>query len=71
MPFGYFVSYYCKLNKFYLNLLVVFITSLSVEIIQSFIGRSFDVDDIILNIIGGYIGYLFYIISSKILKFIR
>ena len=69
LPFGYFVSYYCKLNKFYLNLLVVFITSLAVETIQSIIGRSFDIDDIILNLIGGYIGYLFYIISNKFLKF--
>ncbi len=68
LPFGYFVSYYCKLNKFYLNLLVVFITSSAIEVIQSFIGRSFDIDDIILNIIGGYIGYLLYIISSRMLK---
>lgn len=68
LPFGYFISYYCKLNKFYLNLLVVFITSSAIEVIQSFIGRSFDIDDIILNIIGGYIGYLLYIISSRMLK---
>lgn len=68
MPFGYFVSYYCRINKFYLNLSVVFVTSLTIEIIQSTIGRSFDVDDIILNLIGGYLGYVIYLISNKIFK---
>ena len=68
LPFSYFTSYFCKINKFYFNLLVVFVTSLAIELIQIGIGRSFDVDDIILNIIGGFVGYLVYIISRKILK---
>ncbi len=68
LPFGYFVSYYCKINKYYFTLLVVLITSVSIEIIQSMIGRSFDIDDIILNLIGGYLGYLLYILSNKLLK---
>lgn len=68
MPFGYFVSYYCRINKFYFNLSVVFVTSLTIEIIQSTIGRSFDVDDIILNLVGGYLGYIIYLISNKIFK---
>ncbi|MDD2208283.1 MAG: VanZ family protein [Bacilli bacterium] len=69
LPFGFFVSYYCKLNKYYYNLLVIFITSFSIEIIQSMIGRSFDIDDIILNLIGGYLGYVIYVLSGKVLKY--
>lgn len=67
-PFGYFISYYCKINKFYYNLFVVSVTSVAIEIIQSVIGRSFDIDDIILNILGGYLGYVLYVLSSKVLK---
>ena len=67
IPFGYFVSYYCKLNKKgYIAALITLITSLTIEVIQMGIGRSFDVDDIILNVIGGILGYLFYYIFEKI-----
>lgn len=68
IPFGYFTSYYAKVNKFYLNLIITFITSFSVEFIQSLIGRSFDVDDMLLNIIGGSLGYILYKLSSKIMN---
>jgi len=67
VPFGYFTSYYCKLNKkWYLGLFISLITSLTIEIIQMGIGRSFDIDDIILNVLGGFIGYLVYYFSEKI-----
>ena len=69
LPFGYFVSYYCNMSKFYYNLLIVFITSFGIETIQSMIGRSFDVDDIMLNLLGGYLGYILYILSKKALKY--
>lgn len=67
IPFGFFTSYYCKLKKVYLNLIITFVTSLSVELIQSLIGRSFDIDDIILNLAGGFLGYLIYLITLKLL----
>ncbi len=68
IPFGYFTSYYVKINKMYLSLLITLITSLSIEVIQSIIGRSFDIDDIILNVLGGVTGYFLYKISSLIVK---
>ena len=43
-----------------------FIVSLSIELIQSIIGRVFDVDDIILNCLGAVWGYLFYLIVEAI-----
>ena len=40
-------------------------TTSLVEVIQLFIGRSVDIDDIILNTIGVFIGYGFFICASK------
>ncbi|MDU2114810.1 MAG: VanZ family protein [Peptoniphilus lacydonensis] len=37
-----------------------FFTSLSVEFIQFFIGRSVDIDDLILNVLGSAIGYFIW-----------
>jgi glycopeptide antibiotics resistance protein len=68
IPFGYFVSYYCKLNRVYQNFIITLITSLTIEIIQANIGRSFDIDDIILNLVGGFIGYGLYYYFKKLLK---
>jgi len=36
----------------------IIITSFCIEFVQYFIGRAADIDDIILNYIGGYIGYI-------------
>ena len=36
------------------------LVSISIETTQLLIGRIFDIDDIILNIIGGMLGYLIY-----------
>lgn len=60
MPYGFFVSYYLKLDKKRLALFLVLIISLSIECVQLVIGRCFDVDDILLNLIGGMFGYLVY-----------
>ena len=38
----------------------------SLEIVQLLIGRVFDVDDIILNILGGLLGYGIYFILRRI-----
>lgn len=60
MPYGFFVSYYLKLDKKRIAFLLVLIVSLSIECIQLLIGRCFDVDDILLNLIGGMIGFFIY-----------
>ena len=61
IPFGFFVSYYIKAKKTHQICIIAFITSLTAELIQYKIGRAFDVDDIILNIMGAIIGFLAYI----------
>lgn len=64
VPLGYIItdSIYILTNKskFYISLAYVIITSLSIEVIQLFIGRTFDIDDIILNTLGGLIGIIIY-----------
>lgn len=66
MPFGLFVAAYLDSEKVYPVFILTFISSISVEIVQKIIGRVFDVDDIILNSIGGIVGALIYIILDKI-----
>ena len=60
MPYGFFASYYLKLEKKRSALVLIFIVSLSIEIVQLVIGRCFDVDDILLNMIGGMAGFFIY-----------
>ena len=75
IPFGYFVSCYCKIKGLGTITLVSLLSSLTIEVVQHFIGRSFDVDDIILNVVGGIIGFLLYIslnaIRMHLPKFLR
>ncbi len=75
LPFGFFVSYYLRVDKVHLPFMLVLVTSLAIEIVQMMIGRVFDVDDIILNLIGGILGYLIYKllkgIGEKLPKFCR
>ena len=67
VPFGYFVNKILKNKSMIVATFITLITSTSIEIIQMNIGRSFDIDDIILNLIGGLIGYLVY----KFLNYIK
>ena len=66
LPFGFFTGYYLKAEKLTLPLLLTLIASISIEIVQLLIGRVFDVDDIILNVLGGMLGYLCYSLLRKI-----
>lgn len=61
IPFGYLISTYIKPKRILSILIVSVISSATVEFVQLCIGRSFDVDDIILNVLGCIIGYLLYI----------
>lgn len=66
IPFGFFTSYLIKTKKIYVPVILTAIISITIETTQLYIGRIFDIDDIILNIIGGIIGYLFYIFLEEI-----
>ena len=68
IPFGYFATYYAKLTMIRHIFFITFIRSTTIEVVQRFIGRSFDVDDIILNVVGGIIGFLLFIGLDAIRK---
>lgn len=68
IPFGIFVSRYLKAKKITHILFVTIIISLTAELIQYKIGRAFDVDDIILNVVGAIIGFLLYIAVDTVRK---
>ena len=60
IPYGIFASLYAKLDKPWQALCLIFFASLTVETTQLLIGRVFDIDDILLNCIGGILGYGLY-----------
>jgi len=60
IPFGFYLSYILKIHKVGWAFLFTTIVSLSIEMTQSMIGRVFDIDDIILNVCGGLIGFYIY-----------
>ena len=60
IPYGIFASLYAKLDKPWEALCLVFFASVTVETTQLLIGRVFDIDDILLNCIGGILGYGVY-----------
>lgn len=78
IPFGFLFPLTKKENtNFFKTIIFCFLLSFIIEVLQPLINgfRSSDITDIITNITGGVIGYLFYIIfkplTSKILKLIR
>ena len=75
VPYGFFSSYYLNNKKIGTNVMVCFIATFCIESIQYYIGRVFDIDDIILNVIGGFCGYLLFValsaIKSKLPRFMR
>jgi glycopeptide antibiotics resistance protein len=72
VPFSYIVTdivyMVCKKTNFLICTIYVLLTSLSIESIQYFIGRAFDIDDILLNFVGGILGYIVWKIIHIIFK---
>jgi glycopeptide antibiotics resistance protein len=61
IPLGTYLSLFKNDKRVITNLLFIFIVSLFVEIIQGLLGiGASDIDDIILNCLGGWIGILGY-----------
>lgn len=68
VPFGYFISRYVKPKKVFPIIVDAIITSITVETVQLKIGRSFDIDDVMLNMVGAVLGYFVYIALDAIYK---
>lgn len=67
MPFGFFMPMASRYRSFFLTLFYSFSLSFLVEAFQLItkVG-SFDVDDLLLNTIGGVIGYMIFVICNTI-----
>lgn len=67
VPFGFFMALASKKRSLIVTTFLSCMLSLTVEIFQliSRVG-SFDVDDLLLNTIGGILGYVVYIIMEKV-----
>lgn len=68
MPFGFLLPLLSvKERRWIMVLLLTFELSLVVEVLQLFMGvGSFDVDDLLLNTVGGLIGYWCYCMFARL-----
>ena len=66
IPYGYFAADYLKSKKISLIAFLTIILAITIEIVQFHIGRTFDIDDVILNTLGGILGLIIYRIIDNI-----
>lgn len=66
MPLGFFPALLWRRWRWWKSLLAGFCTSASIEFIQFFIGRSTDIDDVILNTIGVLAGFWIFCLMKAI-----
>lgn len=66
VPYGFFATLYADLKKGRSAFFLVALASISIECTQLMIGRVFDVDDILLNVLGGMLGFYFYRSMDKL-----
>lgn len=64
IPFGLFVAYLMKTRKALPTIFITIVISATIEYTQLQIGRTFDIDDILLNLVGGITGYMIYLIFN-------
>ena len=69
IPLGTYLSLFKRNKRILTNLLFIFISSLFIEVIQGLLGiGASDIDDIILNSLGGLVGILGYKFLLLILR---
>lgn len=70
LPYGYFIGYYINDKRIISSAVLTMVISVTIEVVQLNIGRTFDIDDVILNTCGGVIGFLIYTTSDNISKYL-
>ena len=66
IPLGFGVSYYLNTKKTLTPLIIIIVIATCLEGLQYYIYKIFDIDDLLLTVLGGFIGYLIYIAFSAI-----
>lgn len=70
IPYGYFIGYYLNNKKIFTTAILTMIISITIELVQLKIGRTFDIDDVILNTCGGMLGSIIYTTSENINRYL-
>ena len=69
LPLGFiFPIAFAKMRKLWSTTICMMLFSFLIEFIQYFVGRSADIDYLMLNTLGGILGYLVFYIFSKLFK---
>ena len=55
-----------RLRRFWRTALVVLLTTAAIETLQYFMGRSADIDDVIMNFAGGVLGYALFVLLRRL-----
>ena len=71
IPLGFYAKYYIKPKNMIFPSIVLLLSSITIEFTQLQIGRTFDIDDIILNVSGGLLGYLLSHLAEKLPAFTK
>lgn len=69
LPLGFiFPIAFKKARTFWKTTVSMMLFSFFIEFVQYFVGRSADIDDLMLNTLGGIFGYLIFYLFSKRFK---
>ena len=66
LPLGFFPALLWRRPRWWKSLLVGFAASVTIEFVQFFIGRSTDIDDVILNTAGAVLGYWLFCLARAL-----
>lgn len=75
VPLGFFASYYLSNRKAGTMLMISLLVAGLTEGLQYYMGRGFNIDIVVFNVLGGFVGYLLYVglmaIKGKLPKFMK
>ena len=66
IPVGFFTALLWRRPRWWRSLFAGFLTSGFIELVQFFIGRSSDIDDIILNTAGAFVGFWVFAVVNAL-----
>lgn len=72
LPMGFFASLLSDKPRWWKGTLLAFSMSVFIEVFQLFVSRGTDIDDVILNTLGGLLGHLLFVLLKNLEpKFVR
>lgn len=72
IPLGFLLpAIFLKLRSSKNTIFFILIISILIETLQYFVGRSADIDDVIMYILGGFIGYFLFKLFTEITQYLK